>query len=340
MEKINNDADRLGQTYPDRSRAIDGKMQEARDKWEALKRKAMERKQGLDRSYNLHRFLADYRELMDWIHSMQTLISSSELARDVAGAEALIETHQEHQGEIDARKENFAQTSEAGQQLLDEGLTDQSDLVREYLKNLAEERAKLNNLWEERRILYEQCMDLQLFYRDTAQAENWMSKQEAFLANDDLGDSLDSVESLLKKHTDFEKSLTAQEEKVQALNEFATKLIEGPHYASEDVERRRQSLLERRRQLMNRSEDRRERLRESYRLHQFDRDCDELMSWINEKLKTAKDESYLDPTNVRGKLQKHANYEQELRANQNRLEEIRKDGDSLIKDGHYASDHV
>lgn len=167
-----------------------------------------------------------------------------------------------------------------------------------------------------------------------------MNKQEAFLANDDLGDSLDSVESLLKKHADFEKSLAAQEEKINALNEFATKLIEGPHYASEDVARRRESLLDRRRQLMTRSEERHNRLRESYRLHQFDRDCDEMVSWINEKLKTAKDESYLDSTNIRGKLQKHANYEQELRANQNRLEEIRKDGDALIKDGHFASDHV
>jgi spectrin alpha len=39
-------------------------------------------------------------------------------------------------------------------------------------------------LWEEKRILYEQCMDLQLFYRDTEQAETWMTKQEAFLANE------------------------------------------------------------------------------------------------------------------------------------------------------------
>ena len=34
--------------------------------------------------------------------------------------------------------------------------------------------------------------------------------EQAFLANEDLGDSLDSVEALFKKHIDFEKSLTAQ----------------------------------------------------------------------------------------------------------------------------------
>ena len=32
--------------------------------------------------------------------------------------------------------------------------------------------------------------------------------------NEDLGDSLDRVEALLKKHEDFEKSLSAQEEKI------------------------------------------------------------------------------------------------------------------------------
>jgi len=55
-----------------------------------------------------------------------------------------------------------------------------------------------------------------------------------------LGDSLDSVEALIKKHEDFEKSLAAQEEKIKALDEFATKLIEGQHYATEDVAQRRE----------------------------------------------------------------------------------------------------
>merc|ERR1712168_282271 len=104
--------------------------------------------------------------------------------------------------------------------------------VKDRLVTLAHEKKTLLELWEERRILYEQCMNLQLYYRDTEQADAWIMKQEAFLANEDLGDSLDSVEALIKKHDDFEKSLAAQEEKIKALDEFATKLIEGQHYAA------------------------------------------------------------------------------------------------------------
>lgn len=120
---------------------------------------------------------------------MKTIISADELAKDVAGAEALLERHQEHKGEIDAREDSFAATSESGQTLLGrEHYASQE--IKEKLIALSGEKVSLLNLWEERRILYEQCMDLQLFYRDTEQADTWMAKQEAFLANEDLGDSL------------------------------------------------------------------------------------------------------------------------------------------------------
>ncbi|TKR73840.1 hypothetical protein L596_021099 [Steinernema carpocapsae] len=339
MGQLVTDSENLAAKHPERADAIQQKMDEAQNQWAALKRKAQARKEGLDRAYNLHRFLADYRDLCGWITDMSALISADELAKDVAGAEALLEAHQEHKGEIDAREDSINQTAEAGQKLLDDGIA-QSDEVKEKLQHLAREKAALLALWEERRILYEQCMDLQLFYRDTEQAETWMTKQEAFLANDDLGDSLDSVESLIKKHEDFEKSLAAQEEKIHALDEFATKLIQGQHYAADDVARRREALLERRRQLKARADARRARLQDSYRVQQFERDCDEMVGWINEKLKTAKDDSYLDPTNIRGKLQKHQNFEQELKANRNRLDEINTTGADLINSDHYAKDSV
>ena len=55
----------------------------------------------------------------------------------------------------------------------------------------------------------------------------------------------------------------------------------------------------RRRRLMERATERAAKLADSYKRQQFDRDCDEMVSWMTEKLKTAKDESYLDPTNIR-----------------------------------------
>lgn len=152
-----------------------------------------------------------------------------------------------------------------------------------------------NNLTACKTITYKKCIN-----RDADQADTWSAKQEAFLENQDLGDSLDSVEALIKKHEDFEKSLAAQEEKIKALDEFASKLIEGQHYAAEDVSERRQILLERRNALLEKSAIRRATLEAAFKLMQLERDFDETAGWIRGKLKLANDDSYLDPTNLNG----------------------------------------
>lgn len=55
----------------------------------------------------------------------------------------------------------------------------------------------------------DQCLELQLFYRDCEQAENWMSAREAFLAAEEVDSKGDNVEALIKKHEDFDKAINA-----------------------------------------------------------------------------------------------------------------------------------
>lgn len=339
ISTLSKEAERLMDSHKDQAEQISTKQTEIADNWEKLKNKGADRKARLDDSYYLHRFLADFRDLISWIHDMKAIISADDLAKDVAGAESLVERNLECKGEIDAREDTFRSTVDAGQRLVDEDHY-AADEVRDKLQVLSSEKSSLLELWEERRILYEQCMDLQLFYRDSEHADALMTKQEAFLANDDLGDSLDSVEALIKKHEDFEKSLAAQEEKIKLLDDFATKLIQNEHYAHDDIASRRDQLLLRRNNLYKTSTERKELLEESYKYQTFERDCDETKGWINEKLKTASDENYLDPTNLQTKVQKHQNFEAELDANKNRIESIQQTGDQLISENHYASEQI
>uniref|UniRef100_A0A8C8EW10 Spectrin alpha, non-erythrocytic 1 n=1 Tax=Oncorhynchus tshawytscha TaxID=74940 RepID=A0A8C8EW10_ONCTS len=339
VNTLGGEAERLQQTHPQNASQIHLKRDELITNWEQIRTLAAERHARLNDSYRLQRYTSDFRDLTSWVTEMKALINADELANDVAGAEALLDRHQEHKGEIDAHEDSFKATDEAGKALLNTGHY-ASEEVKEKLGVLTEEKESLLELWEVRRQQYEQCMDLQLFYRDTEQVDNWMSKQEAFLLNEDLGDSLDSVEALLKKHEDFEKSLSAQEEKITALDEFATKLIQNNHYAKEDVATRRDALLSRRNALHERAQSRRAALEDSFHLQQFSRDSDELKSWINEKMKTATDEAYKDPSNLQGKVQKHQAFEAELSANQSRIDALQKSGQELLDGKHYAADEV
>ncbi|KAG7246177.1 hypothetical protein CRUP_010948, partial [Coryphaenoides rupestris] len=99
-------------------------------------------------------------------------------------------------------------------------------------------------------------------------------------------------------------------------------------------------LLNRRNALHERAQSRRTGLEDSFHLQQFFRDSDELKSWINEKMKTATDEAYKDPSNLQGKVQKHQAFEAELSANQSRIDALQKSGQELLDGQHYASDEV
>ena len=52
---------------------------------------------------------------------MKALVIADELAKDMAGAEALLQRHRERKEEIDAEEDSFKATSQFGQSLISAG---------------------------------------------------------------------------------------------------------------------------------------------------------------------------------------------------------------------------
>lgn len=94
IRQLDEAAARLVQGHPESADTIRSKQEEIHDEWTQLTAKANARKEKLLDSYDLQRFLSDYRDLSAWIQSMMGLVASDELASDVTGAEALLERHQ------------------------------------------------------------------------------------------------------------------------------------------------------------------------------------------------------------------------------------------------------
>ena len=118
-----------------------------------------------------------------------------------------------------------------GQQLLQNNHYSSIE-VQEKLVSMGEAREDLEKAWIERRLQLDQCLQLQLFYRDCEQAENWMSSREAFLKTDDVDSGEgDNVESMIKKHEDFDKAIGSQEEKIESLSTYADQLVASDNYA-------------------------------------------------------------------------------------------------------------
>merc|ERR1719293_417054 len=194
-----------------------------------------------------------------------------------------------------------------------------------------EAREDLEKAWIARRMQLDQCLELQLYYRDCEQAENWMTSREAFLQTDDEGDSKeDNVEAMIKKHEDFDKAIGNQEEKIESLQTYADQLIQSEHYAAADIQQKKKDVLERWEKLKEALIEKRAQLGEHQTLQQFSRDADEIETWMLEKLQLAQEENYKDPANIQSKHQKHQAFEAELAANADRIQMVLAMGQNLI----------
>ncbi|KAM9294405.1 spectrin beta chain, non-erythrocytic 5 [Gastrophryne carolinensis] len=338
-ETLQQEAKRLCHGNVSMSERLTSKQKEMNDIWQKLQLQATQRKEKLDASYHLQRFNADIREIMNWMQKLQVLMEGATLPKNIDDVEARIEEHQERKAEIEARTERVNSTKITGQKLIYSDLYVVEEL-RLALSNMENAWDKLICSWKEKNVKLCQARDLQTFFSIVDQTESWLSSKEAFLTNEDLGDSVASVESLQHKHEKFQKALDAQMDRINEMESVAKQLQDNEHYDSQNIGNKCQAVLERKKKLLNMSEARKKRLEESRQLQKFIRSSYEVGSWMLEKISIAMDESWRDPSNMQTKLQKHQTFEAEIKANRNRLDTIKSDGEFMLQAHHYASEII
>ncbi|XP_059505307.1 spectrin beta chain, non-erythrocytic 5 isoform X2 [Stegostoma tigrinum] len=311
------------------------KQREIQESWLRLQQETKLRKEKLEASYQLQKFNRTVRELLDWAQVMEGLMGQGSLPKSKQEADAMIAEHQERKTEIQARMERFDTVRNVGVELVAAGHYASAD-IRQSLAMVEKTWTTLNEAWQERGTRLAEVSDLQIFYGYVEQSESWLSNKEVFLANEDKGDSLTSVENLQHKHEQFEKTVEAQMEKVNLMERFALQLKQNNHSDCAHIILKCQAVLQRKQKLLENSEQRRKVLDQSKQLQMFLRSSYEAISWLNEKIGVALDESWTDPSNLQGKLQKHQTFEAEVMANQNRIHSIGTEGERMIEAGHYA----
>jgi spectrin alpha len=339
VQGITDESNQLRIKHPNSADQIIAKQAEISMLWESLKHKASKRGSKLQDAQKLQRFLAEHRDLMMWIDNMKTLIRADELAKDVTGADLCSKRHKERKVEINAQEDSFKTTMLFGQTLLSENHFAFEE-IKEKLDILASSKNDLHKLWNQRKTDFDQCNDLMIFLRDVEQMENWVSKQESMLSSDEERNSLEGVEGLIKKHENLEKSLAAQEEKFKIIDDSATMMISSEHYASNEIDHRRQLVLDMHKALLSHANKRKLHLQDCYHLQQFLHDCEEMKNWISENTKIASDDSYKDLTNLEAKVKKHQVFEAELQANKHRLDSLISIGEDMINGSHYAAKKI
>uniref|UniRef100_A0A182FBJ8 Uncharacterized protein n=1 Tax=Anopheles albimanus TaxID=7167 RepID=A0A182FBJ8_ANOAL len=308
--QLDETANRLMQSHPDTAKQTYAKQKEINEEWQQVVSKAQQRKEKLLESYDLQRFLSDYRDLSAWVGFMIGPANSGELANDVAGVEVLIERHQEHLPH-DARASTFSAFEQFGNELL---LANHyaAPEIQEKIENLAKVREELKCAWTARQLQLDQNLPLQLHLRNCEQAENWMSTRRAFVSTEEVYLTGDNLDAKSKEHEDLrsaiDKAINGHEEKVSARHVLADQLIAQEHYAGKLI----YDMLDRWRHLKEDLIEKRWWPGEDQTLQQFLRDVDATENWITERLQLATDEGYKDPANIESKHQQYQEFKAEL----------------------------
>ncbi|VTJ82135.1 Hypothetical predicted protein [Marmota monax] len=322
-------AERLSESHQDAIEDLQRRRTELNEAWNDLQVLTEDRKENLNEAQKFYLFLSKARDLENWMSAIGGMVSSPELAEDLTGTEILIERHQEHHGEMEAEASTFQDLENFGTELIDSVHRNRAE-IENKLQDIQLKREDLEKSWEKRKKMLDQCLKLQLFRGKCEQVESWMTARENSLRSDDK-DSLHGLEALMKKRDDLEKAITAQEEKINDLKDFADQLIDDDHYAKEEITTRLQQVLSRWDALKALMMAERTKLGDYADLKKFYHDLEELEEWISEMMPIACDESYKDPTNIQRKYLKHQTFENEVRGRTEQVEGVIDLGNSLIE---------
>ncbi len=144
--------------------------------------------------------------------------------------------------------------------------------------------------------------------------------------------NLEQAEMAIKRHEAFLTTMDANDDKINAVVQFAQRLEDEGHFASDKAQKKAENVSERREANRQRAVQLMDRLRDSLQLQQFLQDCEELQEWIQEKNIIAQDETYRSAKTVHSKWTRHQAFEAEIASNKDRLFNIQQAGEQLVRE--------
>ncbi|XP_063552256.1 spectrin beta chain, non-erythrocytic 1 isoform X3 [Gorilla gorilla gorilla] len=240
VRQLQEDAARLQAAYAgDKADDIQKRENEVLEAWKSLLDACENRRVRLVDTGDKFRFFSMVRDLMLWMEDVIRQIEAQEKPRDVSSVELLMNNHQGIKAEIDARNDSFTTCIELGKSLLARKHY-ASEEIKEKLLQLTEKRKEMIDKWEDRWEWLRLILEVHQFSRDASVAEAWLLGQEPYLSSREIGQSVDEVEKLIKRHEAFEKSAATWDERFSALERLTTlELLEVRRQQEEEERKRR-----------------------------------------------------------------------------------------------------
>ena len=147
---------------------------------------------------------------------MTAQVTSDYHGNNGTALEGMLSKHHELKTEVDTMRKNYENLDASGENLLREQHY-ASEIITEKLEELRTSWSVLLKSWEDRTEELQKRKKAENMNREVTQLEAWLLNQEAELSLNEVGNCLENVEDLLKRHDEVERMLHAQEERFLGL---------------------------------------------------------------------------------------------------------------------------
>ncbi|XP_075692211.1 spectrin beta chain, non-erythrocytic 4 [Rhinoderma darwinii] len=167
------------------------------------------------------KFLGLVRDLLSWMDSIICQIGTGEKPRDVSSVEVLISYHQGLKSEIETRDKRIADCVELGKSLV-LNKRPATEEIKQSLDRLMAKKREMLDKWQKHWEWLQQMLEVHQFAQEAGVADAWLTAQEPIVKSPELGNSVDEVEQLIRRHEAFRKTAAAWEERFSSLRRLTT----------------------------------------------------------------------------------------------------------------------
>uniref|UniRef100_A0A670J6R8 Spectrin beta chain n=1 Tax=Podarcis muralis TaxID=64176 RepID=A0A670J6R8_PODMU len=331
LASLQQEAHRLAEEHPDLADDIYSRLTAVTGVWLDLQNTLQSQEASLGEASKLHKFLQDLDDFQAWLFKAQKAVASEEVPNSLVEAEHLLQQHAAIKEEIDQHKDDYHSVKEIGGRVT-QGQTDvEYQQLEQRLQGMDTGWNALCKMWDSREKFLNKCLGFQEFLKDAKQVEIILTNQEYTLAHIEPPDTLEASEAAIRKFEDFLATMEANEEKITGLVASGKKLVVEGNIYSDKIKEKVQLIQERYNRNIAKSQEALVLLKDNHELRNFLQNCQELTTWIDEKMLTAQDISYDEARNLHSKWLKHQSFMAELASNQGWLENVDEEGQKLAE---------
>ncbi|XP_031552905.1 spectrin beta chain, non-erythrocytic 1-like isoform X2 [Actinia tenebrosa] len=300
------------------------------------------RRARLEESLKLQSFYRDADEEEMWVTEKDYFVQSTDYGHDLNTAMILLAKHEAVEREMAGRDGQTRAITRKGEDLL-ESVPYAADTIQNRLDIIKNKWERLHDNSAYRKKKIKENVKLQQFIAEYNDITSWLLMTKRVVTNDDMGYDEHSTEALIKKHQAVEENIEAYASEINALHSQVDGLGDEDK-SSPQVAERCNNVDEQYEEVVQLAATRRQKLQDALSLHQLNREANIVETWIDEKenrLDTALTvDKSMDLEECQIIQQRFEGFQQELDANEKRVDLVNDLGSKLIDTGHINSDEI